>query len=53
MVCLRKEEDYIHKQITEKLFQFMNHKNQIQKVIKQHTFEDLIVALKEMDGGSV
>ena len=31
----------------------MNHKNQIQKVIKQHTFEDLIVALKEMDGGSV
>lgn len=51
MVSLRKEDTYIHKRITEKLFQLMKSEKQIQNILQHHTFEDLIVTLKEMDGG--
>ena len=53
MVSLRKEDTYIHKRITEKLYQLMNSEKQIQNIIQHHTFEDLIVTLKEMDGGAL
>ena len=53
MVSLKKEDTYIHKRITEKLFQLMNNEKQIQNIIQHHTFEDLIVTLKEMDGGAL
>lgn len=51
MVSLRKEDTYIHKRITEKLFQLMNNEKSVQKIQQQHTFEDLLVTLKELDGG--
>lgn len=51
MVSLKKEDNYIHKLLSEKLFKLMNSKKHIQRILDNHTYEDLIVTLKELDGG--
>lgn len=51
MVSLKKEDTYIHKRITEKLFQFMNNEKSMQNILQHPTFENLLVTLKELDGG--
>lgn len=51
MVSLKKEDTYIHKRITEKLFQFMNNEKSVQNILQHPTFENLLITLKELDGG--
>ena len=50
MVSLKKEDTYIHKRITEKLFQFMNNEKSVQNILQHPTFENLLITLKELDG---
>lgn len=51
MVSLKKEDTYIHKRLTEKLFQFMNSEKSVKNILQHHTFEDLMVTLRDLDGG--
>lgn len=51
MVSLKKEDSYIHKLLSEKLFKLMNSKKHIQRILDNHTYRDLIITLKELDGG--
>lgn len=51
MVSLTKEDYEVHKDITKKLYQLMNDEKRLQRVLRNRTLEELLIVMKELDGG--
>lgn len=50
MICLKKEQVEVYKDITKKLYQLMREPKYLERVIQVKSFEELIAVMKEMDG---
>lgn len=53
MVSLTKEDYEVHKDITKKLYQLMNDEKRLQRVLRNRTLEELLIVMKELDGGTL
>lgn len=53
MVSLTKEDYEVHKDITKKLYQLMNDEKRLQQVLRNRTLEELLIVMKELDGGTL
>lgn len=53
MVSLTKEDYEVHKDIMKKLYQLMNDKKRLQRVLRNRTLEELLIVMKELDGGTL
>ncbi|TCU60537.1 BglG family transcriptional antiterminator [Longicatena caecimuris] len=53
MVSLTKEDYEVHKDITKKLYQLMNDEKRLQWVLRNRTLEELLIVMKELDGGTL
>lgn len=53
MVSLTKEDYEVHKNITKKLYQLMNDEKRLQRVLRNRTLEELLIVMKELDGGTL
>lgn len=53
MISLTKEDYEIHKDITKKLYQLMRDKKRLERVLTSRSFEELLIVMKELDGGSI
>lgn len=53
MVSLIKEDYEIHKEITKKLYQLMKDERRLNRVLVNRTLEELLIVMKELDGGTV
>ncbi len=43
----------MHKDITKKLYQLMNDEKRLQRVLRNRTLEELLIVMKELDGGTL
>lgn len=50
MICLKKEQVEVYKDITKKLYQLMQEPKYLERVIHVKSFEELIAVMKEMGG---
>lgn len=50
MICLKKEQIEVYKDITKKLYQLMQQSKYLERVIHVKSFEELIAVMKEMGG---
>ncbi|GEA31133.1 BglG family transcription antiterminator [Clostridium diolis] len=50
MICLKKEQVEVYKDITKKLYQLMHEPKYLERVIRVKSFEELMVVMKEMGG---
>lgn len=53
MVSLTKGNYDVHKDITKKLYQLMKDEKRLNRILKSKTLEELIIVMKELDGGSL
>lgn len=53
VVSLTKEDYEVHKDITKKLYQLMNDEKRLQRVLRNRTLEELLIVMKELDGGTL
>lgn len=53
MISLTKECYELHKDITRKLYQLMKDEKRLNRILKSKTLEELIIVMKELDGGSL
>ncbi|NRY63715.1 BglG family transcription antiterminator [Clostridium beijerinckii] len=50
MICLKKEQVEVYKDITKKLYQLMREPKYLERVIRVKSFEELMAVMKEMGG---
>ncbi|RII33100.1 PRD domain-containing protein [Clostridium chromiireducens] len=50
MICLKKEQVEVYKDITKKLYQLMQEPKYLERVIRVKSFEELMAVMKEMGG---
>mgnify|MGYP000460863534 len=43
----------MHKDITRKLYQLMKDEKRLERVLSSRTLEELLIVMKELDGGSI
>lgn len=51
MISLIKQEYELHKEVTKKLYLLMKDEKALKKVLNARSLEELLIVLKEIDGG--
>ncbi|NRZ43287.1 mannitol/fructose-specific phosphotransferase system IIA component (Ntr-type) [Clostridium beijerinckii] len=52
MICLKKEQVEVYKDITKKLYQLMQEPKYLERVIQVKSFEEFMAVMKEMGGAN-
>ena len=53
MISLTRSSYEMHKDITRKLYQLMKDEKRLERVLSSRTLEELLIVMKELDGGSI
>ena len=53
MISLTRDGYEVHKDITKKLYQLMKDERRLERVLENRTLEELLIVMKELDGGAL